>query len=110
MVVLAWDLQALAPVTTSLHLFDPAQLRTGGRTLFPHPPNVKSDNSGRCSAVLLIRTFLAVLPAITPGMKAGVVSQHGAASVGNSFIIDLASMGMKSVRDFVFLHTCAFPP
>jgi hypothetical protein len=54
-----------------------------------------------------MRTFLAVLPAITPGITSGVMSQHGAASAGNSFVIDLASMGMKSVRDFVFLHTCA---
>ena len=106
MVVLAWDAAALAIVSSSLHSFDSKQLPTGGRTLFPRPEITRAEPSGRCAAVLLLKSYLAVLPAVDASAKLGIACVAGAAAVGNSFVIDLASMGIKTVRDFVFLHKC----
>lgn len=54
-------------------------------------------------------TILAVLPAITPGVKQAVATQLATASVGNSFVIDLRLHGIRAAKDFTFLHECATP-
>jgi len=103
--VLAWDAAALCVVSSSLHCFDASQLPTGGRTLFPRPELVRADPSGRCGAVLLLRSVLAVLPAVDARpAQGGIGCVDGAAAVGNSFVIDLVDMGIRCVRDFAFLH------
>lgn len=105
--VLGWDTRRLTPVTTSLHSFSPTQLPTRGRTLFPFPPVARMEPSGRAVAVLLYQSIIAVLPAVSPGVKQSVMTTHATATVGNSFVIDLTQHGIRSARDFTFLRECA---
>ena len=105
--VLGWDTRRLAPVTTSLHSFSPTQLPTRGRTLFPCPPVARMEPSGRAVAILLYQSIIAVLPAVSPGVKQSVMTPHATATVGNSFVIDLTQHGIRSARDFTFLRECA---
>jgi hypothetical protein len=68
------------------------------------PPVVDAEPSARCAAILLHQCFLAVLPAVAPGVKQQVACMHCAATVGNSFVIDLSSHGIRNAKGFAFLH------
>jgi hypothetical protein len=64
------------------------------------------EPSGRAVAILLYHTILAVLPAISPGVKQSLGTPVSSAAVGNSFVIDLTMHGIRSAKDFTFLHEC----
>ncbi|KAA6424198.1 MAG: cleavage and polyadenylation specificity factor subunit 1-like [Trebouxia sp. A1-2] len=119
--VLDWDDNAHTIHTSSLHYFEGDPSLRMGRTVFPMGPKVVTDPQGRCAAVLMFHTQLALLPAMeTEGLELdlmmddpygeGVEGPGGAstelvsATVGNSYVVNLAKMGVKKVRDIVFLH------
>eukprot|EP00892_Ulva_mutabilis_P007723 jgi/Ulvmu1/5322/UM022_0116.1 len=102
--VLAWDVKKHCPVPTSLHMFNMRQLPIRSKTIAVVPPVAAAEPSGRCVAILLHQSVLAVLPAVSPGVSQQVSCMHSAAAVGNSFVIDLASHGIRSARDVAFLH------
>ena len=104
--VMAWDVSKMVPVPTSLHMFSPHQLPKMSRSMVTRPPVIDTEPSARCAAILLHQSVLAVLPAVTPGVKQQVTCMHSAAAVGNSFVIDLNTHGIRNARDFAFLHGC----
>lgn len=104
MSVLAWDVKKHCPVPTSLHMFNVRQLPIRSKTMALAPPVAVAEPSGRCVAVLMHQSVLAVLPAVSPGISQQVACMHSAAAVGNSFVIDLASHGIRTARDVTFLH------
>lgn len=92
---------------TSLHMFNLQQLPIRTKTMALMPPVAAAEPSGRCVAVLLHQSVLAVLPAVSPGVSQQVACVHSAAAVGNSFVIDLTSHGIRNARDVAFLQECA---
>lgn len=105
---MAWDVGKMRPVPTSLHMFSPHQLPKMSRSIVTRPPVIDTEPSARCAAILLHQSVLAVLPAVSPGVKQQVTCIHSAAAVGNSFVIDLNTHGIRNARDFAFLHGCGF--
>lgn len=105
--VLAWDVCKLRPIPTSLHMFSPHQLPKMSRSMVTRPPVIDIEPTARCAAILLHQSCLAVLPAVTPGVKQQVTCMQSAAAVGNSFVIDLSTHGIRNAQDFTFLHGCA---
>ncbi|KAL3135407.1 hypothetical protein ABBQ32_007589 [Trebouxia sp. C0010 RCD-2024] len=119
--VLDWDDNAHTIHTSSLHYFEGDPTLKMGRTVFPLGPKAVTDPQGRCAALLMFHTQLALLPAMeTEGLELdlmmddpygeGVEGARGApaelvsATVGNSYVVNLAKMGIKQVKDIVFLH------
>lgn len=103
------------PVQTSADLFKAVPVHR-------HPVLVQ----GRCAAVLMFHTQLALLPAMeTEGLELdlmmddpygdGVDSPRGApaelvsATVGNSYVVNLAKMGIKQVKPPLPLIPLALP-
>ena len=101
---MAWEVSKMVPVPTSLHMFSPHQLLKMSRSMVTRPPVIDTEPSARCAAILLHQSVLAVLPAVEPGVKQQVTCMHSAAAVGNSFVIDLNTHGIRNARDFAFLH------
>jgi hypothetical protein len=65
---------------------------------------------GRCAAVLMFRHQLAILPAMGLDADELVLEEQAAAegvttaaTVGNSYVINLAKMGIKEVLDLISL-------
>ncbi|KAL0047613.1 hypothetical protein WJX82_007762 [Trebouxia sp. C0006] len=119
--VLDWDDNAHTIHTSSLHYFEGDPSLRMGRTVFPMGPKVVTDPQGRCAAVLIFHTQLALLPAMeTEGLELDLMmddpygegvegpgrasTELVSATVGNSYVVNLAKMGIKKVRDVVFLH------
>eukprot|EP00878_Enallax_costatus_P012110 GHUV01012643.1.p1 GENE.GHUV01012643.1~~GHUV01012643.1.p1 ORF type:complete len:1562 (+),score=569.41 GHUV01012643.1:165-4850(+) len=121
--VIEWDDQLHCLRTGSLHSFegDPS-LRDGcpcgsSGIILPAPPKVAADPLGRCAAALVYGKHLAILPAIQADLLETLL-QEGAsakgsrtsASVGNSYLVNLAKMPTiklasdTSVRGMTFLH------
>lgn len=81
-----------------------------GRESFPRGPLVKVDPQGRCGGVLVYGLQMIILKASQVG--SGLVGDDEAftsggtisARVESSYIINLRDLGMKHVKDFVFLH------
>ncbi|WPT15031.1 Cleavage and polyadenylation specificity factor subunit 1 [Picochlorum sp. SENEW3] len=114
-----WDLEP-----SSLHYFESdVSLRTG-RVCFPSPPSCATDPEGRCAAVIMFRHQMAILPAIEPlgSDEMGLFGDPDpssigerqeqsvpTASVGNSYIDNLGKVGVRDIRDAVFLHGTSEP-
>ncbi|GLC77555.1 hypothetical protein PLESTF_001954700, partial [Pleodorina starrii] len=107
--VLEWDPRAHAVRTSSLHYFegDPAAQREG-RAAVPLPPRVVTDPAGRCAAMSLYCAQMALLPALEADsldLGAAGGGGGGVATVGNGYLLNLNKMmGIREVRDCVFLH------
>lgn len=118
-----WDLEP-----TSLHYFESdVSLRTG-RVCFPSPPFCATDPEGRCAAVIMFRHQMAILPGIEAlgndemglfgdpdpssvgeGELERLEQSIPTASVGNSYIDNLGKVGVRDIRDAVFLHGTSEP-
>eukprot|EP00775_Hariotina_reticulata_P005379 gene5379-5614_t len=126
--VVEWDEQQHCLRNSSLHSFegDPA-LREGcpigtsltglASSLVGPAPRVVTDPGGRCAAALVYGKQLALLPAIQTDVleqllqeASTVQSKTSSASVGNSYVVNLAkAQGVKlssttAVRSWTFLH------
>ena len=111
--VVEFDPGSLGILTSSLHSWEvpggtgavPSALRVA-----PHPPLVIADPEGRCAAVLLRgegHSRIVVLPAVEGGLEADTGDERArgpAASLLASYPIDLASVGVVTIRDVCFLH------
>ncbi|KXZ43815.1 hypothetical protein GPECTOR_80g175 [Gonium pectorale] len=119
--VLEWDPRSARLRTSSLHYFEGegegAILRAavqggagrseglGGRAAVPLPPRVVADPAGRCAAVAVLFNQLALLPALEADALDLGGGGGGVACVGNSYMLNLQKMmGIREVRDCVFLH------
>ena len=65
--VLEWDSACHTLHTSSLHYFEADQQLRGGRVLYPAPPRIVADPTGRCAAALIYNHHLALLPAMEVG-------------------------------------------
>lgn len=122
--MLEWRTSENSIAVTSLHSFE-AELQHKGTTIFPvfplcvldgkevFPlgPEAKTDPLGRCACVLFFENRLALLPTKDaedldvpiPESKAPSTAKQ-AASISGSYILQLQTLGIKSVLDFVFLR------
>ncbi|GIL66196.1 hypothetical protein Vafri_19806, partial [Volvox africanus] len=104
--VLEWDPRVYTLRTSSMHYFeaDPAAQREG-RAAVPLGPRVVTDPAGRCAAMSLCFSQLALLPALEADPLELTPNGGGAVTVGNSYLLNLNKMmGIREVRDCVFLH------
>lgn len=107
--VLQWDGDRHQLSVTGLHYFEGDESLKAGRKVFPYPPSVVTDPQGRCAAVILLRHQLAVLPAMeSEEAILGVVMGEGEGdevakgAIGNSYVDNLAKMGVRDVGLFIF--------
>ncbi|GLI63467.1 hypothetical protein VaNZ11_006441, partial [Volvox africanus] len=104
--VIEWDPRVHTLRTSSMHYFeaDPAAQREG-RAAVPLGPRVVTDPAGRCAAMSLCFSQLALLPALEADPLDLSSNGGGAVTVGNSYLLNLNKMmGIREVRDCVFLH------
>ncbi|KAM3736444.1 hypothetical protein ACB098_10G164100 [Castanea mollissima] len=98
--------------TSSMHCFEgPEWLHLKrGRESFARGPLVKVDPQGRCGGVLVFELQMIILKAAQAG--SGLVGDDDALSSGgavsarieSSYIINLRDLGMKHVKDYIFVH------
>lgn len=98
--------------TSSMHSFEgPEWLHLKrGRESFARGPLVKADPQGRCAGVLVYGLQMIILKTAQAG--SGLVGDDDAlnsggavsARVESSYIISLRDLGMKHVKDFIFVH------
>lgn len=97
-----WDIES-----SSLHYFESDLSLKTGRVCFPSPPFTAVDPQGRCAAVIMFRHQMAILPA-TESLEDDIYEgeeKHSdtAAAVGNSYLDNLSTVGVRDIRDAVFL-------
>jgi len=113
--VLQWEPATNDLAPSSLHYFEGDESLKAGRHAFPRPPLVLTDPRGRCAALIMLRHQLAILPATEAESEAaalGVFNEAdigAGAAVGNSYVDNLGKIGIKDVRDAVFLHGTSEP-
>ena len=125
--VLRWDDDSFDLVPSSLHYFESDVSLKTGRLCFPSPPFLAVDPQGRCAAVLMFRHQLAILPGtaseydtlgileeaeVEPNKEQKTNSAENnirTAAVGNSYLDNLGKIGVRDVRDAVFLHGTSEP-
>lgn len=98
--------------TSSMHCFEsPEWLHLKrGRESFARGPLVKVDPQGRCGGVLVFELQMIILRAAQAG--SGLVGDDDAlgsggaisARIESSYIINLRDLGMKHVKDYIFVH------
>eukprot|EP01116_Phalansterium_solitarium_P001407 TRINITY_DN11208_c0_g3_i1.p1 TRINITY_DN11208_c0_g3~~TRINITY_DN11208_c0_g3_i1.p1 ORF type:complete len:1483 (+),score=557.48 TRINITY_DN11208_c0_g3_i1:140-4588(+) len=115
--IVEFDLATNDLKIVSLHSFENDALK-GGRTHFAYPPVFRVDPKHRCGAMLVFDTVLAVVPFKRGGASsAGADGAAGAlddddlqflgeteAEAKGSYVIRLNQLGIKHVKDYVFLH------
>ncbi|CAL8463354.1 g2888 [Coccomyxa elongata] len=111
--VLDWDAETQSIATTSLHSFEGEKAVLGGDTVFLHAPKLVTDPQGRCASAL-IQGCLGILPAMEMDVLDEMMGEQTghqvlATTVGNSYILKLAKLGITEVRDAVFLHRYSEP-
>lgn len=134
LVVLDWDELSGGLITGSLHSWEGDPALQGGRSVFPRGPRALTDPQvpflpmhmhshsmylpanqrsarigmqGRCAAVVLFNHHLALLPSTGADSLEAVVaggSLSRASTLGGSYTLNLARLGVKEVRDAAFLH------
>ncbi|GAQ89308.1 Cleavage/polyadenylation specificity factor [Klebsormidium nitens] len=108
--VVDWDEDKQKLRTSSLHCFESARWQHLKRGLekFPRGPLVRADPQGRCAAALLYDDQLLVMKAKASGLGFGdeetAAAPERAASVEETYFLDLRTVGVKNVKDIVFLH------
>jgi len=125
--VLRWDDSTFDLVPSSLHYFESDVSLKTGRLCFPSPPFLAVDPQGRCAAVIMFRHQLAILPGTaseydTLGILEAEADPSGGqeqtncpeknvrtAAVGNSYLDNLGKVGVRDVRDAVFLYGTSEP-
>lgn len=114
-----WDIES-----SSLHYFESDVSLKTGRVCFPSPPFTAVDPSGRCAAVIMFRHQMAILPA-TEALEEDVLGLYeedegdeneekasdkvSMAAVGNSYVDNLSTVGVRDIRDAVFLSGTSEP-
>ena len=116
--VLQWDKTRHSLTPSSLHYFEGDESLKAGRESFPRPPRAIADPDGRCAAVVMFRHQIAILPAfqseseslgVLEGTNNAVENEGTIAAVGNSYVDNLSKIGIRDVRDAVFLNGVAEP-
>ena len=119
--VLSWDDSIMDLTPSSLHYFESDVSLKMGRECFPMPPFAVTDPEGRSAAVIMFRHQTAFLPTasstefdtfgiVDDGDDANIESRRNAcAAVGNSYVDNLGKLGVRDIRDAVFLHGTSEP-
>lgn len=99
--------------TSSMHYFEGPEWEhlKRGRERFSRGPLIRSEPLGRCAGVLVYHCQLVVMKAAQVGYCLGDEEDNAApagasvcANVASSYVVNLRSIDMKHVKDFVFLH------
>lgn len=110
-----WDIES-----SSLHYFESDVSLKTGRVCFPSPPFSAVDPGGRCAAVIMFRHQMAILPA-TESLETDILGifeaeegnggdgKNDTAAVGNSYVDNLSTVGVRDIRDAVFLSGTSEP-
>ncbi|CAG9466891.1 unnamed protein product [Pedinophyceae sp. YPF-701] len=126
--VLEWSVAQSNLRTTSLHRFDGNIALKQARAAFPHGVRVRCDPLGRCAAVIMFDSQLALVPAfgkegddedLVLGLAGGAqvdakgagarAGDRGAVMCDRSYVLDLGRLGVTNVRDVAFLHKYSEP-
>jgi cleavage and polyadenylation specificity factor subunit 1 len=122
--VMQWDVASHDLVCSSLHYYEGNKYSKAGWEVFARGPLAVADPQGRCGAVLFYRHLLAVLPTMESEAQLYGFTEDtsntnqklnnnnnnnnnnngSAANFANGYVDNLASTGIKEVRDAVFLH------
>ena len=116
--VLDYDPDSNGLRVSSLHGLEGDEL-TSGRSQYVPAAALRADPKGRCVAALVHGTHIAVLRGDNDIFDEGEEGDEeeedggsrnsGAAIVASSYVIQLSTLGIKSVRDLAFLHGYAEP-
>lgn len=106
-----WDIES-----SSLHYFESDLSLKTGRVCFPCPPFSVVDPEGRCAAVVMFRHQIAILPG-TESLETDLYgiyeddekNSDTIAAVGNSYLDNLSTVGVRDIRDAVFLSGTSEP-
>ena len=123
--VMQWDVTSHDLICSSLHYYEGNKYSKAGWEVFARGPLAVADPQGRCGAVLFYRHLLAVLPTMeseaqlygftedtsntnqklnNSNKNKNTKNSSSAANFANGYVDNLASAGIKEVRDAVFLH------